>query len=143
MYDMNLLAKLMVLLHQILFNLTIADTAEAFQNHPGHLGGWVVPWLTEEILDGQCLRVDIPAQARTAHNGLLAGKTGGRFLLNRPSCNNTPNNQISHGTEMNWRWGRGVFLGYFVHFTHFRHRGTLGHFPVGKPTATDLRCPAN
>ena len=32
----------------------------------------VTPRLTEEILDGQCLREDIPDHAITAHNGLFA-----------------------------------------------------------------------
>ena len=42
------------------------------QNHPsGHLAGWVMPWLAEKMLDGKNQRVDIPAHARTAHNGLL------------------------------------------------------------------------
>ena len=33
--------------------------------------GWVMPWLAEEMLDGQHQRVDIPALARTAYSGLL------------------------------------------------------------------------
>ena len=33
--------------------------------------GWVVPWLAEEMLDGEHQRVDIPARVRTAHKGLL------------------------------------------------------------------------
>ena len=42
------------------------------KNHPsGHLGGWSTPWLAEEMLDGQHQRVDIPADATTAHKGLL------------------------------------------------------------------------
>ena len=39
---------------------------EASSNHPSrHLGGWVMPWLAEEMLDGhhQTQRVDIPAYA--------------------------------------------------------------------------------
>ena len=43
-----------------------------FKTHSsGHPGGWVMPWLAEEMLDGQCQRVDAPAYARTAHSGLL------------------------------------------------------------------------
>ena len=45
---------------------------QPLRNHPsGHLGGWVKPWSAEEVLDGQHQRVDIPAHARTAHNGLF------------------------------------------------------------------------
>ena len=44
---------------------------QPLQNHPsGHLGGWATPWSAEEMLDGQYQTVDIPAHARTAHNGL-------------------------------------------------------------------------
>ena len=41
-------------------------------------------WLAEEMLDGQHLKVDIPAHARTAHQGLLQ-KGLEEDLLNRPS----------------------------------------------------------
>ena len=35
---------------------------QPFQNHPsGHLGGCATPWSTEEMLDGQHQRLDIPA----------------------------------------------------------------------------------
>ena len=45
---------------------------QPLQNHPsGHLGGWAIPGLAEEMLGGQRQRVDFPAHARTAHNGLL------------------------------------------------------------------------
>ena len=45
---------------------------QPLQNHlSGHLGRWAMPWLAEEMLDGQHRRVDIPAHARTAHKGLL------------------------------------------------------------------------
>ena len=37
----------------------------------GHLGGWVTLWSAEEMLDVQHQSVDIPANARTAHKGLL------------------------------------------------------------------------
>ena len=44
---------------------------QPLQNHPsGHLGGWMTPWLAEEMLDGQ-QRMDIPADARTIYKGLL------------------------------------------------------------------------
>ena len=43
---------------------------QQLQNNPsGHLEGWPTPWSAEEMLDGQ--RVDIPANTRTAHKGLL------------------------------------------------------------------------
>ena len=41
------------------------------KNPSGYLGGWVTPWLAEEMPDEQHQRVDIPAHARTAHKGLL------------------------------------------------------------------------
>ena len=45
---------------------------QPLQNHlSGHLGGWAMPWLAEEMLDGQHQRVDISAHARTGHKGLL------------------------------------------------------------------------
>ena len=45
---------------------------QPLQNHlSGHLGGPVMPWSAEEMLDGQHASVDIPAHARTAHKGLL------------------------------------------------------------------------
>ena len=51
------------------------DTQQPVQNHPsGCLGGWVTPWLAEEMLDGQHQKVDIPAHARTALKGLLQKK---------------------------------------------------------------------
>ena len=40
-------------------------------HHSGHLGGWVMPWLAEEILDGQYQGVDTLVHARTARKGLL------------------------------------------------------------------------
>ena len=45
---------------------------QRLENRPsGHLGGQAMPWSAEEILDGQHQRVDVPARARTVHNGLL------------------------------------------------------------------------
>ena len=45
---------------------------QPLQNPPsGHLGGWAMQWLAEELLDGQLQRVDIPTHARTAHKCLL------------------------------------------------------------------------
>ena len=70
---------------------------QTLQNHPsGHLGGWATPWSAEEKLDGQHQRMDIPAQARIAHNGLLH-KRGP--LLNCPSC--PPDDPVGQGTELN------------------------------------------
>ena len=40
-------------------------------HHSGHFGGRATPWSEEEMMDGQHPRVEIPAHARTAHNGLL------------------------------------------------------------------------
>ena len=48
---------------------------QALQNHPsGQLGGWATPWLAEEMQDGQHQRVDIPADAGTAHKGLMQSR---------------------------------------------------------------------
>ena len=48
------------------------------QNHPsGYLGGWATLWSAEKMLDGQHQKVDIPAVARTAHNGLLQERAEG------------------------------------------------------------------
>ena len=45
---------------------------QPLQNHRSrHLGGWAMPGSTEEMLDGQHQRVDIPAHAGIAHDGLL------------------------------------------------------------------------
>ena len=45
------------------------------QNHPSwHFGGWAMPLSAEEMLNGQHQRVNIPANARIAHKGLLQKK---------------------------------------------------------------------
>ena len=50
---------------------------QPLQNHPsGHLEGWETPRSTEEMLDGQHQRVDIPTHTRTAHNDLLQKRLG-------------------------------------------------------------------
>ena len=55
------------------------------------------------MLDLQHQRVDIPAHARNAHNGLLQKRlergSGRGSLLNHPSC--PSNNPIGQGTELN------------------------------------------
>ena len=44
---------------------------QPFQNlSSGHLGGWVMSWSAEEMLDGH-QRVDIPVHSRTVYKGLL------------------------------------------------------------------------
>ena len=40
-------------------------------HHLRPLGGWATPWSVKEVLDAHNQRVDIPAHARTAHNGPL------------------------------------------------------------------------
>ena len=41
------------------------------QNHlSGQLGGWAMPWLAEEMLEGYHQTAQIPALARAAHKGL-------------------------------------------------------------------------
>ena len=50
----------------MLSNTTISPSI-----HPsGRLGGWATPRSAEEMLDGQCRRVDVPAYVRTAHDVL-------------------------------------------------------------------------
>ena len=45
---------------------------QSHQKHPsGHLGGWMMLWSAEQMLDWQHERVDLPAHARTAHEGPL------------------------------------------------------------------------
>ena len=73
---------------------------QPLQNHPsGHFGGWATPWSTEEMLDGQHQRVDIPTHARTAHKRLLQKRLKEDLLLNLPSC--FPDDPIGQGTELN------------------------------------------
>ena len=48
---------------------------QPLQNNPsGHLRCLAIPWSAEEIVDGQHQRVDISAQARAAHKGLLQNR---------------------------------------------------------------------
>ena len=50
---------------------------QPLQNHPPHPGHYreqTPPWSGEEMLNGQCKRVDITAHARTARNGLPQNK---------------------------------------------------------------------
>ena len=45
---------------------------QPLQNHPSwHLGGWATPWSAVKMVDGRHQRLGIPANTRTAHNGLL------------------------------------------------------------------------
>ena len=58
------------------------EVRRLLQNHPSwHLGGWATTWLAEEMLDGQLQRVDIPAHARTAYNGLLLKRLDDNLCL--------------------------------------------------------------
>ena len=63
------------------------------------IDGWAAPWSVEEMLDGQRQRVEIPAHARTAHQGLPQKKTGRGSLLYRPSC--PLNDPVSQKTGLN------------------------------------------
>ena len=54
-------------------------------NVHGSPGEWAMPRSVEEMLDGLRQRVDVPAPAGTAHNGLPQKKTGRGFPLNRRS----------------------------------------------------------
>ena len=57
-----------------------------------------MPWLAEEMLDVQRQRVDAPAYARIAYDGLPHKKTGREYLLNDCSC--SPDNPFGQGTEL-------------------------------------------
>ena len=75
---------------------------QRLQNPPsGYLGGWVTPWSAEEMLNGQCQRVDsLPTQI--CSQWLPAEKTGRRSLLNRPSSSPPPTDHlIGQRTELN------------------------------------------
>ena len=73
---------------------------DTLQNHPlGHLGGWATLWSAEKMLDGQHQRADIPAHARTAHNGLLQETLDKNLCL--IVCHVPSDDPISHGTELN------------------------------------------
>ena len=72
------------------------------QNHPsGNIGEWAMPWLAEEMLDGQHQRVDIAAHTRTTHNGLLQRdwkRSSAELVLTSPR---RPN-RSRDWTELNW-----------------------------------------
>ena len=55
------------------------------KKNQGSPGEWAMPRSVEEMLDGLRQRVDVPAPAGTAHNGLPQKKTGRGFPLNRRS----------------------------------------------------------
>ena len=76
---------------------------QPLQNHPsGYLGGWATPWSAEEMLDGQHQRVDIPAYARTAHNGLLQKRLEEDLCCIVLHVPPPPyNDPIGQGTELN------------------------------------------
>ena len=69
----------------------------------------MTPWSTEEVLDGQYQRVDIPVRIRTVHKGLLAEKTGRGSLLNRTTC--LHDDPIGQGTELNCSRRASIYLG--------------------------------
>ena len=48
-----------------------ATTAPKKKLPSGHFGGWALPWLAEEVPDGQQQKVAIPSHARAAHKGFL------------------------------------------------------------------------
>ena len=63
---------------------------QSIQNHPsGHSGGFATAWLEEEMLNGQCQRVDIPAHTRTAYLWPPVEIRRGS-LLNHPDVPPTP-----------------------------------------------------
>ena len=75
----------------------IAPWRQPLQNRPSeHLGAWATPWSAEEMLDGLQQRVDIPAHARSAYQGLLQKR------LEEDLCWIVPHVLIGQGTEMNW-----------------------------------------
>ena len=75
---------------------------QPLQNHPsGHLGQWGTPWSAEEMLDGQHQIIDIPAHARSSHNGLLQ-KTLKRISAESSLMSPRPPIRSMDWTELNW-----------------------------------------
>ena len=73
---------------------------QPLQNRPSwHLGGWETPWSAEEMLDGQHQRVDVPAYARAAPDGLLQICLEQNFCRIIPYV--SPTTKSAKGTEMN------------------------------------------
>ena len=71
---------------------------QPLKNHPSeHPGVWA--W-SAEMLGRQHQRMDIPADVRTGHKGLLQKKTGRGSLLNHPSCP-PDGDTVGQGTELN------------------------------------------
>ena len=73
--------------------------------HEGHLVGWVMPWLAEEMLDGQHQRVDIPAHARNGQNDPLQKRLAEDLHWIIPHVTPPPMTQWVMGlnrTELNW-----------------------------------------
>ena len=65
----SLLATVKSQIHVWLGHVTFHNSLS--KNHPsGHLGGWAALW-SEELLNGQHQSMDVPAHARTVHDGLL------------------------------------------------------------------------
>ena len=72
----------------------------------GHSGGWATPWLSQEMLDGQRQRVDIPSNARTAHKGFLQKRLEEDLCriiphVSAPPLPCPPADPLSQGTELN------------------------------------------
>ena len=75
---------------------------QPLQNHPlGHLETRATPWSAEEILDRQHQWVDIPAHARTDHNGLLQKRLEEDFCWIVCHVSRRPN-RSRDWTELNW-----------------------------------------
>ena len=80
------------------------------QNHLlRHLGGWATSWSAEEMPDGQHQRVDIPADAKTAYNGLPQKRLDEGLWWIVPYAPPPPPptprpNRSRDWTELNWTW---------------------------------------
>ena len=87
---------------------TCHTSQQLLQNCPWrHLGGWVMLWSAEVMLDGQRKRVDIPAHTRTAHKGLLQKRLEedrSRIVPHAPLPPPLQNDPTGQGTELNWCW---------------------------------------
>ena len=58
-------------------DFTINNTHLLGKMHNLQMCMYPVPWLAEEMLEGQRQRVDIPAHARSAHDGFLQKRLEG------------------------------------------------------------------
>ena len=82
------------------------------------------------MLDGQRQGVDIPAHARTVHNGLLQKTTGRDSLLDRPSC--PLDDPIAQGTKLNRTTNQCGVSHLLAVYNPVNRKGVLGQTQVNE-----------